>query len=208
VKTQTEQLTLRIPKELLAKLTKLAKQERKARSLLVRAILEKAVKHVGMLALLAVMVLVGTSAQAKDQRVSVAVLSAQSRQWDEVRHVPGSPGTTNTDCDISGSGRSATCTSTTTGSSSGYDRVRHRTMVTVMLKMPDGSTIQGQCTTGVGLLGMMANCLEPPVGPYQAYVHGHDVHLLVPSTGSPRYNKDGTIKKPGKTSWTEVRFSW
>src|SRR5207253_11404215 len=128
------------------------------------------------------------------------------RHWDDVRHVHGSPGTTDTHC--YGNGDYANCTSTTTGNSDSYDRILHRTTVTVMLKMPDGSTIQGQCTTGFGLLGMMANCLEPPVGPYQAYVHGHDVHLLVPLTGSPKYNKDGTIKKAGKTTWAEVRFSW
>ena len=141
-------------------------------------------------------------ALAKDQRVPVEVLSAQSQQHEGVRHVRGSPGTTDTRCHVNGD--YANCTSTTTGQSEGYDRVVSRTEVTVMLKMPDGSRVNAHCQNN----SLFSVCLEPPVGPYQAYVHGHDVHLLVPLTGSPKYNKDGTIKKAGKTTWAEVRFSW
>jgi len=82
VKTQTEQLTLRIPKELLAKLTKLAKQARQHRSTLVREILERAVnaglKRSKVFALVAVLLIcAGVQAQAQQsdpvgQALSVA----------------------------------------------------------------------------------------------------------------------------------------
>ena len=41
-------------------------------------------------------------ALAKDQRVPVEVLSAQSQQHEGVRHVRGSPGTTDTRCHVNG----------------------------------------------------------------------------------------------------------
>jgi hypothetical protein len=102
-------------------------------------------------------------ALAKDQRVPVEVLSAQSQQHEGVRHVRGSPGTTDTRCHVNGD--YANCTSTTTGQSEGYDRVVSRTEVTVMLKMPDGSRVSAHCQNN----SLFSVCLEPPVGPYQAY---------------------------------------
>jgi hypothetical protein len=43
---------------------------------------------------------------------------------------------------------------------------------------------------------------------YQAKIDKHDVRLFFQTQGRPEYNKDGTIKKPGKVKELWVKFSF
>ncbi|MGO9272966.1 MAG: tetratricopeptide repeat protein [Terriglobia bacterium] len=70
--------------------------------------------------------------------------------------------------------------------------------VDITVRMPAGSTVKAGCY----------NCafLEP--GPYQAKIDKHGIKLEYKTVGNPEYNKDGTLKKPGKvtTGWATFRF--
>src|SRR6266700_947752 len=126
----TKALTLRIPKELLAQLSKLARQSRRSRAAFVREILEKAVKTSTFAAALILLSTPGllSSAAAKDQFVSVEVMSVQTKHWTTTGHKNGSPGTTTTEC----SGNyNVTCSSTTHGYRSSFDYVIEHTQVNV-----------------------------------------------------------------------------
>ncbi|MGD0955550.1 MAG: hypothetical protein ABR953_01805 [Candidatus Acidiferrales bacterium] len=53
-----------------------------------------------------------------------------------------------------------------------------------------------------------AECFKPTPGVYQAKIDKHDVRLFFQTQGRPEYNKDGTIKKPGKVKELWVKFSF
>jgi hypothetical protein len=71
--------------------------------------------------------------------------------------------------------------------------------------MPDGNAVPMQCHYAP----IWATCFQPELGTYPAKINGHNIHLQVPVlTGKPKYNKDGTVKKPAKTGIQEVKFSF
>jgi hypothetical protein len=81
----------------------------------------------------------------------------------------------------------------------------YHTQVNLLVKMPDGNTVAMQCHYPP----VWATCIEPQLTTYPAKINGHNIHLLIPVvTGKPKYNKDGTLKQPGKTGTEEVKFSF
>jgi len=144
------------------------------------------------------------AAQAKDQaELTVEVLKAETVHWTTYWHDNGSAGTTTTNCDLYDT--TASCTSTTQGARPASSTPIYHTQVNLLVKMPDGTTVPVQCHYPP----VWATCFEPKLTTYAAKINGHNIHLLIPvTTGKPKYNKDGTLKKPGKTGIEEVKFSF
>ena len=70
--------------------------------------------------------------------------------------------------------------------------------------MPDGNEL----TMQRHFPPIWADCFKPALGVYQAEINKHDVRLLFQTQGRPDYNKNGTIKKPGKMHEVWVKFSF
>jgi hypothetical protein len=158
-------------------------------------------KRIILIAAIAVIAEIG---QAKDQpELTVEVLKAETVHWTTYLNDNGSAGRTTTNCDIYDS--NATCTSTTQGARPASTTPIYHTQVNVLVKMPDGNTVQMQCHYPP----VWATCFEPQLTTYPAKINGHNIHLLIPVvTGKPKYNKDGSLKKSGKTGTQEVKFSF
>lgn len=152
----------------------------------------------------AAVIMIGMAAYTKDQQVlNVEVLKAETVHWTTYWHTEGSPGTTNTDCNVYDN--SVSCTSQTTGQRSPSTRPIFHTQVNLLVRMPDGNNIEVQCHVPP----LWAVCFQPELGSYPAKINGHNVHLLLPViTGKPKYNKDGTIKDRAKVETEEVKFSF
>jgi hypothetical protein len=131
------------------------------------------------------------------------VLKAETVHWTTYWHQSGSPGRTITNCDIYET--SADCTSETYGARPASDRPIYHTQVNLVVRMPDGNTVEMQCH----FPPMWAKCIQPELESYSAKINGHNIHLLIPVVkGRPKYNKDGTIKERGKVATEEVKFSF
>jgi hypothetical protein len=76
--------------------------------------------------------------------------------------------------------------------------------VDILVRMPDGNEVKMQCHHPP----MSAICFKPQLGPQQAKIEKHGIRLPLQSQGKPDYNKDGTIKKPGKVEVLWVKFSF
>lgn len=149
------------------------------------------------------LIMVAVPAMAKDKHiVQVEVLSAKTRHWTTVWHDDGSPGTQKTDCTSYGD-NDATCTTKTEGYRAPSDTPIQHTRVDLQIKMPDGSTVTTQCHYPP----VWATCFEPQSGTYDARIDKHSIHLLIPMQGRPEYNSDGTLKKAGKISETEIKLA-
>ena len=71
--------------------------------------------------------------------------------------------------------------------------------------MLDGNVVPMQCHRPP----IWATCFEPSVGSYKAKINGSNIHLLIPIIKKPpKYNSDGTVKKPAETGIEEVKFSF
>ena len=115
----------------------------------------------------------------------------------------GSAGTTNTNCNVGDT--YANCTSTTQGARPASSTPIYHTQVNLQVRMPDGGVVAMQCH----FPPVWAKCFEPQLGTYAAKINGHNVHLLIPvTTGKPKYNKDGTVKKEAKVGTEEIKFSF
>jgi hypothetical protein len=143
-------------------------------------------------------------ASGKDHsQMTVAVLKADTVHWTTYWQDNGSAGTTNTNC--SANDTSVSCTSTTIGARPASTTPIYHTQVNLLVRMPDGNNVAMQCHTPP----VWATCFQPQLGTYAAKINGHNLHLLISVvTGKPKYNKDGTIKKPAKEGTEEVKFSW
>jgi hypothetical protein len=86
--------------------------------------------------------------------------------------------------------------------------------VNILVKMPDGNAVEMQCHSPVRIylshrqVEIPAVCFEPRLGTYQAAINAHNVHLMIPVTGKPKYNKDGALMQPAKTKLEDVKFSF
>jgi|SRR6185437_714914 len=158
--------------------------------------------------LFAVALFMPTLALCGDQpKLTVEVLKAETVHWTTYWNTPASSGTTTTNCsgNDDGSNTNVNCTSTTSGQHAASSTPIYHTQVNLLVKMPDGNTLSMQCHTPP----IWATCFQPNLGNYSAKINGHNVHLLIEVTdGRPKYNKDGTIKKPAKTKIEEVKFSF
>ena len=156
------------------------------------------------LILIAAATVLVAAAQAKDQpQLTVEVLKAETVHWTTYWQDNGSAGKTSTDCDVYDT--SVSCTSTTQGARPASTTPIYHTQVNLLVKMPDGNTVQTQCHYPP----IWATCFQPELGAYSAKINGHNIHLLIPVvTGKPKYNKDGTLKKAAKTETEEVKFSF
>jgi hypothetical protein len=154
--------------------------------------------------LLIVVILFAAAAQAKDQpQLKVEVVNAETVHWTTYWRDNGSAGTTTTDCSVNDN--SASCTSTTQGARPASNTPIYHTQVNLLVKMPDGNTVSMQCHYPP----IWATCTQPELGTYAAKINGHNIHLLIPVIiGKPTYNKDGTVKKPAKEGYEEVKFSF
>jgi hypothetical protein len=153
-----------------------------------------------LVAVLAVLIVDG--AQAKDQpQLTVEVLKAERVHGTAYWHDSASAGKTTTDCDIYGN--SASCTLTTTGAGPASTTPVYHTQSKLLVKMPDGNAVKMQCHYPP----IWATCLQTELGTYPAKINGHNLHLKVPVvTGKPKYNNDGTLKKPVKTGIQQAKF--
>jgi hypothetical protein len=70
--------------------------------------------------------------------------------------------------------------------------------VDITVRMPDGSIVKAGCY----------NCVFLRPGTYQAKIDKHGMKLEYKTVGNPEYNKDGTLKNPGKVTmhWASFRF--
>jgi hypothetical protein len=154
--------------------------------------------------LIAALIAFVAAAQAKDkEQLTVEILKADTVHWTTYWHDNGSAGTTTTDCDLYDT--SASCTSTTQGARPASTTPIYHTQVNLLVRMPDGNTVPMQCHYPP----IWATCFQPELGTYAANINGHNIHLLMPVvTGKPKYNNDGTLKKPAKTGTQEVKFSF
>jgi hypothetical protein len=154
--------------------------------------------------LIAAIAVSAKTGQAKDQpQLTVEVLKAETVHWTTYWRDNGSAGTTTTDCNVYDN--SASCTSTTQGARPASTTPIYHTQVNLLVRMPDGNTVPMQCHYPP----VWATCFEPQLTTYTAKINGHNIHLLIPVvTGKPKYNKDGSVKKPGKNGTQEVKFSF
>jgi len=129
---------------------------------------------------------------------AVEILSAEQKDWTTVAQ--GRPGRTDTDCTTVDDKTS--CTSDTYGYRSAT--TIHHTQVDILVRMPDGNEVKMQCH----FPPIWAVCFKPELGAYQAEINKHDVRFLFHTQGRPDYNRDGTIKKPGKVKEEWVKFSF
>lgn len=137
-------------------------------------------------------------AQTPRETHPVEVLSAETATWTDYLNHRGRSGTTDTTCSGGQDGGDIHCTSETTGARPAFQTPINRIRVDLLVKMPDGNVIKAQCV----------DCVKPEPGTYQAEIDKHDIRLLFQTRGRPDYNKDGTIKKPGKIKESWVKFSF
>jgi hypothetical protein len=162
-----------------------------------------------MKSLTAVLLLMAAvAAMAKDKRVvQVEVISAKTRHWTTISHDDGPPGTEKTDCTSSGE-NDATCTTKTQAFRGPSDTTIHHVQVDLEIKMPDGTSVRAHCRVGTWIWSSVTSCVEPSLGKYDAIIEKHSFHLLIPVQGRPEYYSDGTLKKAGGISETEIKFSF
>jgi hypothetical protein len=140
--------------------------------------------------------------KASAQSVAVEVLSAEETHWTTTRTVPGSDGDSETNCSTTDA--NIHCNTTTSAGTPGYSTPVYHMQVDIVVKMPDGNTVKMQCHYPP----VWASCFKPDLGAYPAKIDGRAIHLLYRTQGKPEYNKDGTIKKPGKIREDWIKFSF
>jgi hypothetical protein len=155
------------------------------------------------LAMLSVLFALKAAAQTRLETHTVEILSAEETHWTTTWDDPGDPGKTKTDCWDYGGGE-IDCKSTTTGARAASSTPIHHTRVDILVRMPDGNEVKMQCH----FPPPWAACSKPPLGPYQAKIEKHSISIPFQIQGRPDYNKDGTIKKPGKVQVVWVKFSF
>ena len=143
-------------------------------------------------------------AQAPRQTHPVDVLSAEATRWTTYVNRRGSSGTTDTTCSGGQDGGDIHCTSETTGGRPASQTPINHIQVDLLVRMPDGNEVKAQCHYPP----IWADCVKPEPGTFQAEIDKHNIRLLFQSRGRPDYNKDGTIKKPGKIKESWVKFSF
>ncbi|MGB7437165.1 MAG: hypothetical protein WBR26_11135 [Candidatus Acidiferrum sp.] len=158
-------------------------------------------------AMLSALFALNAAAQTRPETHTVEILSAEETHWTTTLNDPGSPGTgtTKTDCwDYGGGVVSCSGTTTTSGATPPSSTAVQHTRVDILVRMPDGNEVKMQCH----IPPRWALCSKPPIGPYQAKIDTHSIRIPFEIKGRPDYNKDGTIKKPGKVEVVWVKFSF
>lgn len=150
--------------------------------------------------MLSVLFALNAAAQTRPDTHTVQILSAKETIW--------TTSSNNLNCTITeplpgslpGAGPSTNC--------SGGDHVMPHMQVDIVVRMPDGSEVKMECHHPGPTIWNSALCFKPPVGPSQAKIDKHGIRLPSTWQGKPEYNKDGTLKKPGKVEVVWVKFSF
>jgi len=89
------------------------------------------------------------------------------------------------------------------------NKTTHNGQVDLLVKMPDGNEVKMQCHfPATAFIVYRYACFKPELGSYPAQINKHDVLILFHTHGRPAYNKDGSIKKPGKEHEEWIKFSF
>lgn len=138
------------------------------------------------------------AAVAKDQpQLTVEVLKAET--------VHPTIRTSKSDCDLGDA--SASCSSSIERAEP-PERIPTIYRVNLLVRMPDGSTVEAECRRTTSLISMMTPCEQPKPGTYPAKINAHAIRLQIPVQVKPEYKRDGTLKKAPESKTQEVTFSF
>jgi hypothetical protein len=145
--------------------------------------------------MLLVLFALNAAAQTRPETHTVEILSAELTNWTTTSSDTSTNCTTQEPLpgSLPGTGPTVNC------DTSGPRTIPHM-QVKIVVKMPDGNEVKAECHS--------APCSKPSLGPHQAKIDKHCVYLPSTAQGKPEYNKDGTIKKPGKVQVFWVKFSF